>query len=88
MDKRYICLVCGYNRLEELPYGIDGYPSYEICACCGFEYGYDDLDRGESFKEYREKWLNNGAQWFVPKERPAHWNLSEQLKNITKYESQ
>jgi hypothetical protein len=31
----------------------------EICHCCGFEFGFDDLDQNISLK--RKKWFNDGA---------------------------
>ncbi len=53
----YICPICGYDDLEEPPYDNDGDPSYEICSCCGFQYGFDDLDREYDFEQYRQKWV-------------------------------
>lgn len=62
-----ICPVCGYDKLTEAPYDEDGMPSYEICDCCGFEFGFDDLSEGETYSSYREKWICNGAVWFSKK---------------------
>ncbi|MEY8346871.1 hypothetical protein AALF16_00900 [Bacillus cereus] len=56
----YICPVCGYDGLEEQAYDEDGDSSYEICFCCGFEYGFDDLDQGYSFEQYRQEWVEQG----------------------------
>ena len=42
--KKYICPVCGYDRLEEPVYDEIGEPSFEICSCCGVEFGFDDFD--------------------------------------------
>ncbi|SHK35157.1 hypothetical protein SAMN02745163_03655 [Clostridium cavendishii DSM 21758] len=81
----YICPVCGYNELDEKPYDLDGNPSYEICSCCGFEFGFDDDSEGESFESYRTKWLNKNAKWFREKKKKENWNLEEQLKNINIY---
>lgn len=75
------CRVCGLF-IEDLPWGEDGnYPTYEICPCCGVEFGYEDYTL-ESTKEYREKWLLKGAEWFDKSEKPSDWNKEEQLKNI------
>lgn len=80
----YLCLVCGWDQLSEEPYDRDGNPSYEICPCCGFEFGFDDGSNQVTFAEYRKKWLEKGAPWFDPDARPAHWNLQEQLGNLEK----
>ncbi len=38
-----------------------GFPSYEVCPCCGFEFGFDDdpgaASKSSSFGEYRAEWL-------------------------------
>lgn len=81
-NKKYICPVCGYDRLDERPYDIIGEPSFNICPCCGFEYGFDDMNCGYTFESYRNKWINDGAKWFSKKEKPRNWNLEEQLKNL------
>jgi len=78
----YTCPVCGYDKLEEEAYDVDGNPSYEICKCCGFEFGYDDESEGKSFKEYRMEWIESGAQWHNAKEKPENWNVKVQLRNI------
>lgn len=78
----YICPVCGYDKLTEEPYDDDGNPSYEICNCCGFEFGYDDSSEGRSFEIYRKRWIEKGASWFNLKAKPVEWNLKKQLINI------
>lgn len=76
--EKYICPVCGFNNLDEYPD-----LSYEICPCCGVEYGFDDFDfKSLTFDTIRNKWLNEGAKWFNKKEKPKNWNLEEQLKNL------
>lgn len=77
-----ICPVCGYDGLEEMPYDQDGNPSYEICDCCGFEFGFDDDSEGISFEEYRKKWIEEGAEWFNPDMKPKGWDIKRQLSNI------
>jgi len=79
---KFVCHVCGYAYLDESPYDSFGNPSYIICACCGFEFGFDDKSKGKSFGEYRREWIDNGAKWFNPAKKPDDWNLNEQLKNI------
>jgi hypothetical protein len=61
-----ICLVCGYDGLDEPPY-IDNdvrAGSFEICSCCGYQFGVDDLDKGITHEAYRIQWLKDGAPWF------------------------
>lgn len=62
------CLVCGYKGLEEPPYDELGNSSFEICSCCGFQFGLDDEDRDyskeELYKSYREDWIKDGSKPF------------------------
>ncbi|MDF9825351.1 hypothetical protein M2475_001806 [Breznakia sp. PF5-3] len=78
----YKCLVCGYLGLYEKPYDKNGCASYEICPCCGFQFGFDDKDQGKTFESYRIKWISDGAQWSNKKKQPRNWSLEEQLKNL------
>ena len=76
------CKVCGY-QLNYLPWGEDGKtPCFDICPCCGVEFGNEDYTE-ESLKEYRAKWINEGAHWFDPKLQPQNWSLQEQISNIS-----
>jgi len=75
----YICPVCGFKGLKEMPYDKQGSPSYEICHCCGFEFGLDDK---ASMDQFRENWIKKGAPWFTPKLKPEDWNLQKQLENL------
>jgi hypothetical protein len=75
------CRVCGL-RLEEPPWGEDGRtPLFDICPCCGVEFGYGDASL-KGVKAHRGRWLEQGAPWSIPKQRPADWNLDEQLAQI------
>lgn len=48
------CRVCGLH-IDDLPWGQDGNsPTYDICPCCGVEFGYEDYT-AESARRYREK---------------------------------
>jgi hypothetical protein len=58
-------------------------PSFDICLCCGTEFGYDDCFL-EDVKISREEWLKMGNTWFCPEYKPENWSLEEQLKNIPK----
>jgi hypothetical protein len=44
-----------------------GQASYEVCPCCGFEFGNDDnpgMAEPVSFDEYRAEWEAAGRQRF------------------------
>lgn len=75
----YICPVCGYDKLDEIPYYAEGAGSYEICPCCGYEFGYDD--QYATHDEYRKEWFRKGAVWWA-KNRREEIDLREQLKRI------
>ncbi|OCA90158.1 hypothetical protein [Bacillus sp. FJAT-27986] len=78
----FVCSVCGYDRLPG-PLYEKGIPDVSlICACCGFQPGYDDEDLGYTFESYREEWIEKGAKWFWEKEKPKQWELKKQLENI------
>jgi hypothetical protein len=75
------CRVCGLY-IDEAPWGEDGKtPTYDICPCCGVEFGNEDYIL-ESVKRYRDSWLNGKMRWFEPKRQPENWKIEEQLKNI------
>lgn len=68
------------------PYGdLWGMGTYEVCSCCGFEFGADDegLDPEDnhSFESYLKYWFEDeNAQWMMPEERPKNWDLIKQLE--------
>jgi len=75
------CRVCGLEQPEP-PWGEDGNtPSFNICPCCGVEFGYEDSTL-ITIRRYRDLWLENGAKWSVPKATPLKWNIEEQLRHI------
>ncbi|MDP9697663.1 hypothetical protein J2T16_000560 [Paenibacillus intestini] len=80
------CLVCNYQGLYEAPYDHRGVPSDEICPCCGFQYGFDDdgiYNNEESYRMWREVWINNGCNWFSEGRKPSkNWNPKSQIKKI------
>ena len=63
-----------------------GWASYDVCPCCGFEYGNDDEPRlevaGESFEEYLEDFVARGCKWLQPRKMPPQWTLEEQLLGL------
>src|SRR5262245_44602595 len=53
-----------------------GMPSYEVCPCCGFEFGNDDepgTAPGATFEDYRQDWISKGNNWFDEERRPTNW---------------
>ncbi|WP_244269261.1 hypothetical protein [Pantoea septica] len=77
----YICRACGAEQLDA-PWGDDGEsPTYDICDCCGIEFGYEDSTL-EGVKKYRTKWLGDGAKWHNKKTEPENWSVIEQLSSI------
>ncbi len=84
-----ICPVCGYSDLFEPPYSDNSgsCPSFEVCSCCGFEFGYDDHNKNYSFSEYRDNWITNGFPFYYQDDKPKDWNkqiMELQLRNVTK----
>lgn len=77
------CRICGYDGLEQPQYSENDIPNYNsICSCCGFQAGYDDLDLGFTFEEYRRRWLQLGCQWFDLGKKPDGWDAQKQLLNL------
>ena len=75
------CRVCGCCS-EDFPWGEDGKsPSYQICPCCGVQFGKEDLTL-ESIKECREEWISKGGEWFTKNEKPEGWDIKTQMKNV------
>ena len=87
LDLSKICPVCGYTKLPDSPYDEYGYPTYIICPCCGFEFGFDDESNEFSFEEFRKNWIENGFLFFEKNKKPPIWDIKElkkQLDNIKK----
>lgn len=80
-----------YRRLEDVSAtrGLDppyskyfGDASYDVCPCCGFEFGNDDepgTGKPTTFEEYLHDWIGAGCEWFLPEKRPENWDLGRQL---------
>ena len=80
-NKFNICRVCG-NIHYSFPWGEFGdTASFEICACCGTTFGYEDATLN-SIKKKRKEWIQTGAKWFTPKEKPDNWLMEKSLENI------
>lgn len=74
----YQCPVCGYDKMIAPP------EQWYICSCCGTEFENDDFEM--SHAELRQRWIDNGMQWFsaysVP---PVGWNPLMQLESAFCY---
>lgn len=68
------------------PYSIKyGMPSYEVCDCCGYEFGNDDEPgTGDpiTFEDYRRQWKENGYSWLNKSKKPVSWSATDQLAQI------
>ena len=81
MDNKLTCRVCGKIQ-EDPPWGEDEKsPTYDICDCCGTEFGYGDCTL-KAIIANRKSWIAEGAKWKYPEEKPANWSLEEQMRNI------
>ena len=73
----YLCPVCGFDGMIDPP------KDFNICPCCGTEFGYEDhiLTHGE----LRDMWIEEGCKWFSDYTTPPeNWNPQDQLKNVCK----
>lgn len=80
-DVGFRCISCGFDGIHQPSYTEDGIPSFEICPCCGFQPGFDDLSEGVSAEQYRKQWIEGGKQWWstlVPP--PESWDPDVQLR--------
>ena len=77
---KHLCPVCGWPELAEPPRNAAGAASFEICPCCGFEFGFDDDDRGLTYDAARARWVAGGMKWWsASRPAPAGWEASEQV---------
>ncbi|WEA37527.1 hypothetical protein [Lysinibacillus fusiformis] len=77
-----ICPVCGFEELEKQPYNEFSNPSFEICGCCGFQFGFDDMSETISYEVFRNNWIENNCEWFNEDKKPQNGDYRDQLKNI------
>lgn len=80
--KKHCCRVCGAYYAGYYPWGKDGQtPTFDICQCCGVEFGFEDFTP-ESIEVYQEEWIARGPVWYDAKTRPENWDAAKQLENI------
>lgn len=76
-----LCRVCGLEH-HGLPWGPDGTkPSFEICLCCGTEFGNEDATH-EGVRRAREKWMRSGYAWADPLLKPHGWQPDFQVEQL------
>lgn len=74
-----LCRLSGFDYGEP-PWGADGRtPLFEHRSCCGVLFGYED-SRPEGIKQYRDRWISDGAKWSHPAAKPDDWDLQGQLR--------
>lgn len=80
-DELMVCRVCGL-RHDTPPWGYDGHsPSFEICPCCGTEFGYDDTTRAGVLRR-RAIWRETDFKWTEPAFCPSGWDKAAQMEQI------
>ena len=61
-----------------------GEPSYDVCPCCAYEFGVEDmpmhLENTTTFQDYLRNQIKEGFVWFLPDLKPQDWDLADQLK--------
>lgn len=81
---KYVCPVCGWPELHEAPRSTSGAASFELCPCCGFEFGYDDDDQGLTYEQARTRWMGGGMKWWsTTRPPPEGWDAAQQLARIS-----
>jgi hypothetical protein len=100
MSTFFSCPICGYDRLDEPPYDENGNSSFDICPCCGIEFGYEDsrlindtfIDREDPKGKYihnwnrlQTEWKKKCKLWHFPKYKLNNWDPIKQLKNVDKF---
>jgi hypothetical protein len=80
------CPVCNYPL--RIPAWHDGLPSFDICPCCGTQFGYDDCCGGDVnaraawYRQARARWIAGGMVWWSPYPAPAGWDARMQLAAV------
>ncbi len=78
VSELYPCLICGFKGLETSPvYNGEYQKTFDICPCCGFEFGYSedhDVSLGfivtpdhlieAAFQLYRKQWIEGGMKLY------------------------
>jgi hypothetical protein len=79
----YTCPSCGFPALQEPPRSTSGGGSYEICPCCGFQFGVSDDDAGFTYASWRARWRARGLRWSSKGiASPPGWDAESQLASL------
>jgi hypothetical protein len=87
-DGEFLCPVCGYG-LDEPAWDGD-LPSDEICPSCGIQFGYTDFagndpeKRKGVWKQWRERWVEEGCRWSSTNSPPEGWDPRAQLERVAR----
>ncbi|MDF4251361.1 MULTISPECIES: hypothetical protein [Streptomyces] len=77
-----VCRVCGFDGPVVWE---GGWPTEDICPCCGNESDISDSSV-TGVRVYRGYWVANGAPWRdgleERRQRAAGWDLLRQMANI------
>ena len=85
-DDSMRCTVCTFS-LPFAPWGDSGNEAtFDICPCCGTEFGYDDATPA-AVAASRKRWLENGATFWRPSDQPSDWSSEEQVWYLKKREA-
>lgn len=82
MSPPYMCPVCGFVGLEDVPRDSTGWTSFEFCPCCDFEFGVTDDDEGYSYEQWRQMWIHAGMPWRDDDPPPKGWDPVRQLQAV------
>lgn len=81
MADPHLCHVCGYKSAG-YPWGENSLkPSFEICSCCGTEFGNDDATP-KGVRQARAKWMENGYPWVKSELKPKDWEPDIQMGQL------
>ena len=80
--EKFVCPVCGYDKLDEPAYDEELVPSFETCPCCHREFGFDDYPFETARRKWTHSFLANVLFW---KKKKQLANLENpQVKNMIK----
>jgi hypothetical protein len=71
-----LCPVCGCEL--DRPAWDGASPSFQICPCCGIQFGYQDFGpepghRQQAHEAWRKRWIEGGMAWWSVTPPPAGW---------------